>query len=75
MSVILEISEDEAVVLFELLSRFSGGEHLTIAHRAEEQVLYNVLAGLETKLVASFQDGYRQVVARARETVPGIDTE
>lgn len=66
----LSLTKDEAIVLFEFLSRFSNSDSkLTIEDQAEERVLWNVCCELEKILVAPFQENYREILNQAREKV------
>ena len=38
----ITLTNDEALVLFEMLSRFSDSNNLAIAHQAEERALWNL---------------------------------
>jgi hypothetical protein len=64
--VTIELSKPEALVLFELLSRFSDGDRLQIEDRAEERVLWNVQCLLERALVEPFEPGYGELLNEAR---------
>jgi hypothetical protein len=64
----LEMSEDEAIVLFELLARFDESEALSIAHVAEERMLWDISGSLEKLLVAPFASNYRDLLTRARDS-------
>jgi hypothetical protein len=63
----LNLTEDEALVLFELLSRFSEDSILGIADQAEQRVLWNLQAILEQALLEPFQQNYQQQLATARD--------
>lgn len=65
----IALSKAEALVLFELLSRFEQEEKLTIADAAEERVLWNICGILESALVEPFEPNYRELLERARATV------
>ena len=47
----IELSRDEALVLFELVSRFEKSENLAVAHHAEAVALWSLLALLELSLI------------------------
>jgi hypothetical protein len=66
-SVTVELSADEALVLFEWLAaldeeKFAGGE-------AEKRVLWRIEAALEKALVEPFTGDYAQRVEQARQRV------
>lgn len=63
----LQLSADEALVLFEFLGRFSTREVLCIEDQAEERALWNLECLLERQLVEPFTAGYAQSLAAARE--------
>jgi hypothetical protein len=65
----ITFSGSEALVLFDLLSRFSDERQLTIADDAESRVLWDIHAQLERVLVQPFMPDYRQQVERARRQV------
>ena len=64
-----ELEGDEALVLFELLSRFSNDDKLVVEHQAEEQALLNLLSLLEKRLVAPLRDDYDLLISEARKNV------
>ncbi len=63
---VLQLSPDEALVLFEFLARFSHDERLEIADPAEELVLWGVFGQLERALVAPLAPDYVARLAAAR---------
>lgn len=66
----LSLTNDEALVLFEFLSRFSESDSkLTIEDQAEERVLWNLRCDLEKILVETFQENYSEFLNQAREKV------
>jgi hypothetical protein len=65
----IELTQDEALVLFELLSRFSGDKPLMIEDQAEQRVLWDMTASLEKELVQPFQDNYAASLEKARAAV------
>ena len=62
----VQLSADEALVLFELLSRFEENETLMIADPAESHGLSRLLAQLEKRLVTPFDSRYVGLLAAAR---------
>lgn len=68
----IRLDSKEAVVLFELLSRWCDPktahtpDNLCFESTAECAVLSGVLADLEKQLVAPFKPEYRQILADAR---------
>ncbi len=67
--VTIALSRHEAVVLFELLSRFSDREELRIDDQAEERVLWTMCCALEEQLVEPFRGDHHAVLKRARDEV------
>lgn len=65
----LDLTEDEALVLFEWLAQVEDRDVLSFEDPAERQVLWSLHAQLEKKLVAPFHDNYRDLVERARKQV------
>jgi hypothetical protein len=63
----IELTGDEALVLFELLSRYSDSEALVVEDQAEQRALWNLLAALETQLVGPVRPEYAELLQRARE--------
>ncbi len=51
----ISLSADEALVLFEFLSRFDESNELMIVDQAEERALSNLLGPLQKQLVPPFQ--------------------
>jgi hypothetical protein len=68
-NVILELSRDEALVLFEWLSRFHEDESRTFEDQAEQRVLWNLEAMLEKTLVEPFDPNDAELLAAARANV------
>ncbi len=65
----INLSRNEAIVLFELLSRFSDKNQLEIVDQSEERVLLNTLCNLEKTLVEPFSEKYTKILEEAREKV------
>lgn len=63
----LTLTRDEALVLFEFVSRFSDTDKLSIVDQAEERALWNLTCVLEKVLSEPFGADYEEVVRRARE--------
>jgi len=63
----LRLTKAEALVLFELVSRFSESDVLSIQHRAEAQALWNVCCLLEKQLVEPFMPDYLKLLQAARD--------
>ena len=65
-AVTLQLTGDEALLLFEFLQRFSETEKLVIADQAEERALWNVCCVLEKCLSESFNKDYALLLEQAR---------
>ena len=65
----IELSESEALVLFEFVSRFSDDEKLEIKDPAEERILWNICCQLESILVEPFKENYGELLAAASKEV------
>ncbi len=66
----IKLSGDEALVLFEFVSRFSDDGALSIVDQAEERVLWNICCALEGHLVTPLNNqNYKQDVEAARSKV------
>ncbi len=63
----IKLTETEAIVLFEFLSRFSDKEILEIEDKSEERVLWDTQCVLEKKLSDSFSENYAEILKDARE--------
>lgn len=66
----LKLTRDEAVVLFEWLHRFNtkeGGQGFE--DQAEQRVLWDIEATLESTLTEPFEPNYRQILDVARAKV------
>ena len=68
--VTIELSTDEALVLFDFLARFNQKENKELFEdQAEQRVLWNLEASLEKLLSEPFLDEYLVLLTKARETV------
>ena len=69
--VVVELSSAEALVLFELLERWSesGADSVVIEHQAEQRVLRDIGAALERTLPEPLRPDYLDVLAQARRAV------
>jgi hypothetical protein len=65
----LELSRDEALVFFEWLSRFNKVENSTFEDQAEQRVLWDIEAKLESILVEPLDANYDELLAKARAHV------
>lgn len=66
----IELTKDEAIVLFEFLTRFNNQNNPDIFDdQAEQRVLWNFESLLEKKLTAPFRPDYLDIVKKARDKV------
>jgi hypothetical protein len=65
----IQLTPDEALVLFEWLSRFNENGDATFRDQAEQRVLWDVHAALESNLVAPLDPQYDRLLAEARGQV------
>ncbi len=63
----IEISKNEALVLFEFLSRYSETNVLSIEHKAEQQALYNLACAFEKSMADPFSSDYKKTLESARQ--------
>ena len=66
-NVLLPLSQDEALVLSDLLARFEESGKLTLAHNADSLVLLRLAAILDKALVAPFDSNYASLVSQAQD--------
>lgn len=69
----IELSSDEALVLFEWLSTRGDKNDLPFEHAAEQKVLWDMTGSLEALLVEPFKSDYRDLVAVSRERLAGSE--
>jgi len=67
--VTVQFSRDEALVLFEWVSRFNKTRAPAFQDQAEERVLWDLESRLESVLVDPFRKDYAEVLASARGRV------
>lgn len=65
----IQLTSDQALVLFEFLARFDQDERLVIEDPAEERVLSSLTGQLEKALVEPLDPAYRELLAAARARV------
>ena len=65
----ITLTDDEALVLFEFLARFSDTDLLGTEDQAEQRALWNLHCLLERQIVASFAQNYRELLASARDNL------
>lgn len=67
--VMLELSDDEALVLFDWLRRFNHSETKSFEDQAEQRVLWDIESMLEAALVEPLDANYDILLAAARARV------
>jgi len=67
--VTIDLTPDEALVLFDFLSRYNDSDRLETVDQAEQRVLWDLCASLERVLVAPFDPKYVELLAAARDRV------
>ena len=70
---IIELSKNEALVLIEFLLRFRDKDKLSIEDEAEEQILWDLCAMLETEVPELLDKNYKDLLEKAREIVKSGD--
>ena len=70
--VTLQLSRDEALVLFEWVSRFNKTRTPAFEDQAEERVLWDLEARLESELVEPLRKDYARTLADARAHVRDV---
>lgn len=67
--VVLRLTQKEALVFFELLSRFSETKNLSIKDQAEERVLWDLCCDLEKKITGPLSADYAAKLSDARRSI------
>lgn len=66
----IELTKDEAIVLFEYLGRFNENEDRgKFEDQSEQRVLWDIECILEKQLTEPFRADYSEIVIKAREKV------
>lgn len=66
----LDLSNDEALILFEWLCRFNECDHsVHIQDQAEERILFDLEAILENSMNEIFDNDYKDKLLQARERI------
>jgi len=65
----IELSRDEALVLYEWVSHFNKREDVVFDDQAEQRVLWDIEASLESSLDEPFADSYSDLLTAARARV------
>ena len=70
MNVTITLSENEALVLLEWLHNFNEGDHATLFRdQAEQRVLWDMEAELETVVSGIFDGNYQEILEKARREI------
>jgi hypothetical protein len=67
------LSHDEALVLFEWLSRFNAADEGKFEDQAEQQALWHLEAILESVLIEPLGSGYGELLTAARSRLRDRD--
>jgi hypothetical protein len=67
----IEISEDEAIVLFEYFARFGDTNNLEFEHPAEFVALCKISGQIDKTTAAMFKPEYAELLANARNRIAG----
>lgn len=68
--VIIELTKDEALVLFDFLGRFNQKANENVFEdQAEQKALWNVEGLLEKVLVEPFMENYQEIIKQSREKI------
>lgn len=69
----VRLTPDEALVLFEFLSRYSDTDELRVEDQAEQRALWNLCCLLEKTLVEPFNPDYAELLQSARNRLRDRD--
>lgn len=64
---IIQITHNEALVLYDFLWRFGDTGKLEIVDQAEERALWNLKSCLEKQISEMFSPNYISILAKARD--------
>ncbi len=65
----INLNRSEALVLFELLTRYSDSDRLEIEDQAEQRVLWDICCSLESSLSEPLHPEYKSFLEDARDLV------
>jgi hypothetical protein len=66
----IELTKDEALVLFDFLGRFNKSNHEDIFQdQAEQKTLWNLEALLEKTLSEPFMTNYKDIIKQSRDNI------
>ncbi|MBA4242157.1 MAG: hypothetical protein C0448_15640 [Sphingobacteriaceae bacterium] len=70
----IELTKDEAIVLFDFLSRFNAIENNNVFEdQAEQQTLWSIEGQLEKTLTEPLTPNYSDIVKQARDKIRNIE--
>jgi hypothetical protein len=68
----IELTKDEAIVLFEFLAELNKKDNQDLfSDQAEQRVLWDIECDLEKQLSEPFSADYLEIVRKAREKIRG----
>ena len=65
----ISLTRSEALVLFDLLARYSESDRPDIEDQAEQRVLWDICCSLESGLTEPVHPDYRSLLQKARKRV------
>jgi hypothetical protein len=68
-SINIPLSRDEAIVLFDYISRLNTNEGQGFNHQAEQRILWDIEAELEKQLSEVLHSNYKEILNEARSKV------
>ena len=68
----IELTADEALVLFDFLSRYCETDVFSIVDQAEQRALWNLLGLFESQLVEPFCPEYLELLGAARDRLRNV---
>lgn len=68
--ILLQLSDDEALVLLNWLFRFNESDNNTFFEdQAEQRVLWDMESVLEKVVSATFENNYQEILSKARQKI------
>jgi len=71
--IVIELTNQEALVLFEFLRRCDDENNYTFADQSEERMLWNLESILQKQLVEIFSPDYGRLLEEARKQIRDPD--
>ena len=72
-SVNVQLTEDQALILFDWLVRFNERDEEHFEDQAEERVLWDLESSLEEQLAATLAADYQSILSAARDAVRDVE--